>query len=764
MNLTNIIQNINNYNITHIVASTNFFTKIELTNELNKNNLQSLVITTTVEEAKTIADYQKSVFLSQYEDLKMEPLVKTSSVVKTLSTVTPGFGKSNIFYSSSDLIKNYMLAHFENGYIIKNMDFCDVLILDSYDVGLINYTVIISLWQLALSFKFKVPKLVIITNVQMNIIDSNFTYTYENAISPNIEYLESDLSDNKIESMFESVKKILLVLLRKIIKNNKNIVIFVAGEKEINKFFKLLKNERIQNLEIIKIYNAKQSSGLFGILEKNAKQSSGLFGISKGNAKVIITNNTFELLNLFNIGYVIDTMYEQIQDLNLNKSLRYVNKSVSKDTAIKRCNYINDINGMCYRLCLEKFYDNLENNNISEISRIPIYNTILELINVGLNPETVLIDKNNTNVNECIKTLLDTNMITSDIKITEKGRFLYDLPLSNLMCQFLWMWSENPNKINTLDENKLDKTKLDKTKLDKTKLDETKLDETKLNETKLNETKLNETKLDETKLNEQKYSLFDAIVIACLIDCYGPTYIYLKKWDDESKKSYKAKNPNIIKGDNDLEILINIFNDLLVKNQGIEINNSVIWEWCNIHSVKQDKIVELLTNIKKCCDILSQKTNIELQIIDTSVIKLKAIPIFEILYSDMILTKTSKSNYKNLNSNKEYILDNKNLYQTLPKTLLALITLNNIIQLSINLPNTKHSISKIENNQLSNNNFKNVNNNFNKNVNFLYNIKIDTDKIDQALSLLDTIKIDNLFEIFDEPKNSLMELIDDLEI
>ena len=727
MNLTNIIQNINNYNITHIVASTNFFTKIELTNELNKNNLKSVVITTTVEEAKTITDYQKSVFLSKYEDLKMEPLVKplSTKVVgkRDIFTETTGFGKSNIFYSSSDLIKNYMLAHFENGSIIKNMDFCDVLILDSYDVGLIDYTVIISLWQLALSFQSKVPKLVIITNIPMNIIDSNFTYTYENVIPPNIEYLESDLSDNKIDSMFESVKKILLGLLvvsTKIFKNkiNKNIVIFVAGEKEINKFFKFLKNERIQNLEIIKIYNAKQSSGLFG------------------NTKVIITNNTFELLNLFNIGYVIDTMYEQIQDLNLNKSLRYVNKSVSKDTAIKRCNYINDMNGMCYRLCSEKFYYNLENNNISEISRIPIYNTILELINVGLNPETVLIDKNTTNVNECIKTLLDTNMITSDIKITEKGRFLYDLPLSNLMCQFLWMWFEKKNKVNKLDENKLVEDKLD--------------------ENKLVENKLDENKLDETKLDEQKYSLFDAIVIACLIDCYGPTYIYLKKWDDESKKSYKAKNPNIIKGDNDLEILINIFNDLLVKNQGIEINNSLIWEWCNIHSVKQDKIIELLTNIKKCCDILSKNPKIELQIIDTSVIKLKALPIFEILYSDMILTKTSKSNYKNLVSNKEYILDNKNLYETSPKTLLALITLDNIIQLSINLPNTTYSISKMENKQLSNNSFKNVN--------FLYNIQIDTDKIGHALSLLDTIKIDNLFEIFDEPKNSLMELIDDLEI
>ena len=704
MNLTDIIQNINNYNITHIVASTNFFTKIELTNELNKNNLQSLVITTTVEEAKTIADYQKSVFISKYEDFnKMEPSVETPSVVKT-----PGFGKSNISYSSSDIIKNYMLAHFENGSIIKNMDFCDVLILDSYDVGLIDYTVIISLWQLALSLQSKVPKLVIITNIPINIIDSNFTYIYKNSITPNIEYLESDLSDYRVDSIFESIKQI---LLRKIIKNNKNIVIFVAGEKEINKFFKLLKNERIQNLEIIKIHNAKQSPGLLGISVRNAKQSPGLLGISFGNTKVIITNNTFELLNLFNIGYVIDTMYEQIQDLNNNKSLRYVNKSVSKDTSIKRSDYINDIKGMCYRLCSEKFYDNLENNNISEISRIPIYNTILDLINVGLNPETVLIDKNSTNINECIKTLLDTNMITSDINITEKGRFLYDLPLSNLMCQFLWMWFQKTNE-------------------------------------------LVENKLDENKLDENKHSLFYGIVIACLIDCYGPTYIYLKKWDEESKKSYKTKNFNIIKGDNDLEILINIFNDLLEKNKGIEINYKLINEWCSTYSIKQDKIMELLTYVKKCCDNLSKKTEIELQIIDTSVIKLKALPILKILYNDMILTKTSKYNYRNLKTDKEYILDNKNLYETPPKILLALITFDNKIQLSIDLPNVERLIS---------NNKMQKNNNY-KDVNYEYNIKINTDKVNNALHLLKTIKIDNLFEIFDKPKNSLMELIDELEI
>jgi hypothetical protein len=726
MNLTDIIQNINNYNITHIVASTNFFTKIELTNELNKNNLKSVVVTTTVEEAKNIADYQKSVFLSKYEDFnKMD--TQNQSPLKITKESSLLLGKRNIslsytYYSSSDLIKKYMLAHFENGAIIKNMDFCDILILDSYDVGLIDYTVIISLWQLALSQQIKVPKLVIITNIPINIIDSNFTYIYKNLITPNIEYLESDLSDNRVDSIFESIKQILLVVSTKIFKNNnKNIVIFVAGEKEINKFFKLLKNERIQNLEIIKIYNAKQSSGLFGISERNAKQSSGLFGISERNAKVIITNNTFELLNLFNIGYVIDTMYEQIQDLNLNKSLRYVNKSVSKDTAIKRSDYINDIKGICYRLCSESFYSNLENNNISEISRIPIYNTILDLINVGLNPETVLIDKNTTNINECIKTLLDTNMITSDINITEKGRFLYDLPLSNLMCQFLWMWFQKPNKL--VDD-------------------------------KHDENKLVDDKHDENKLVDDKHSLFYGIVIACLIDCYGPTYIYLKKWDEESKKSYKTKNYNIIKGDNDLEILINIFNDLLEKNKGIEINYKLINEWCSTYSIKQDKIMELLTYVKKCCDNLSKKTEIELQIIDTSVIKLKALPILKILYNDMILTKTSKYNYRNLKTDKEYILDNKNLYETPPKILLALITFDNKIQLSIDLPNVERLIS---------NNKMQKNNNY-KDVNYEYNIKINTDKVNNALHLLKTIKIDNLFEIFDKPKNSLMELIDELEI
>jgi HrpA-like RNA helicase len=668
MNLTNIIHNINTYNITHIVASTNFFTKIELTNELKKKNLQSFLATTTVEEAKTLADYQNSVFISKYEDIN-----NNISLSK---------------YSSSSSLKNLILNYFQNGTITKHIDFCDVLILDAYDVGLIDYTVIISLWNLAVSLQVKFPKLVIITYVPMNIIDSINTFIYKNSITPKIEYLENDLTENRIDAIFESIKQILhkKILINKI---NKNIVIFVAGEKEINKLFKLLKNERIQSLEIIKIYNAKQSS------ENVIQSSRNVFKLNNFKTNVIITNNTFELLNLYNITYVVDTMYEQIQDLNANKSLRYVNKSVSKDTAIKRCDYIKDIKGVCYRLCSKNFYDNLANNNIFEISRIPIYNTILELINVGLNPKDVLIVKNDPNVNECVDTLVFNKMITLDNKITEKGIFLYDLPLSNLMCQFLWMWFEGKN------------------------------------------------------------SLFAGIVIACLIDCYGPTYIYLQKWDEENKNSYKTKNPDFIKGDNDLEILINIWNDLLEKNEGIEINNKTINDWCSLHSIKQDKIIELLTYINKCCDNLSNKTNMELEIIDESVINLKALPIFEILYSDMILTKTSKYNYKNLKNNKEYILDNKNLYETAPNKLLALITFNNKIQLSINLPNDKNQNNKTKNNKIQNR-ISNDKTNF--------NTKIDTDKVDNALHLLETISIDNLFEIVDEPKSSLMELIDDLEI
>jgi hypothetical protein len=120
----------------------------------------------------------------------------------------------------------------------------------------------------------------------------------------------------------------------------------------------------------------------------------------------------------------------------------------------------------------------------------------------------------------------------------------------------------------------------------------------------------------------------------------------------------------------------------------------------------------------------------------------------------MILTKTSKYNYRNLKTDKEYILDNKNLYETPPKILLALITFDNKIQLSIDLPNVERLIS---------NNKMQKNNNY-KDVNYEYNIKINTDKVNNALHLLKTIKIDNLFEIFDKPKNSLMELIDELEI
>ena len=101
--------------------------------------------------------------------------------------------------------------------------------------------------------------------------------------------------------------------------------------------------------------------------------------------------------------------------------------------------------------------------------------------------------------------------------------------------------------------------------------------------------------------------------------------------------------------------------------------------------------------------------------------------------------------------------------------LVKLITFNNKIQLSINLSNDKTQNDKTQNDKIQNNNdyksdYKSDYKNDYKSGNYEYNTQIDTDKVDSALKLLETITIDNLFEIIDEPKNSIMELIDDLEI
>jgi len=646
MNLDKIIDNIINYDITHIISVSNITLKSILSKNLSIKNLKSVFVLSTDEEAKALSLYDKGLYLLNYEDIT----------------------KSNIVYSNTNMIKNLMLSYFNNGQIIKDIDFCDVLILDDYDIGNIECEVIISLWVYALNFqdKFKIPKMVVISNTPMNITDKEYTYTINNNFKPKINYVETKDIYNKVVD-----------IVQEIIKNrvlNKDIIIFVAGRREISKVYNLLYG-LFKKFNIVQIYNASNIQ------------------IKKFTKNIIITNNTFELLNLLDVGFIIDTMYEQIKVVNNNDTIRYINKHISKDTANKRSNYIKYNNGICYRLCSENTYNTLLNSNIPEIERIPINDVIIELINYNLKPQDVLLNGKNDNVIKTIDTLINRNLINNDMtEITLKAsKIAYELELSDNMIDFIWLWVEN------------------------------------------------------------NYPIFWGIVISCIIDCYTSTYIYLPKWDNEEFKKYKTKHSNIIKGDNDLEVWINIFNKLLEdNNNNFKLKDYDIAKWSKKYDMNNLKIIELISYVIKCYDQLTFKlsTSITIEHIDANEAYNKSLPILEDIYKDMIFIKLPNNMYKNITTKKEYKLDYLNFYKTLPNRLLALSVYNKKIILSIDIQ--------------SNNNYDPVITQFNID-NFIISVN-NIDELDEYIELLDTIEVENIYTSCDVPKYSIDELIDELDI
>jgi len=110
------------------------------------------------------------------------------------------------------------------------------------------------------------------------------------------------------------------------------------------------------------------------------------------------------------------------------------------------------IPGKDYRLCSLSFYDNLPEHRVREIDRIPIYNVVLQLLDVNLKPDVVL-KIFPAKYYQTVKILTDFGTLT-DMKVTEVGRFVSKIPLSiqnaymvYLACQELKDFSDKNQQL-----------------------------------------------------------------------------------------------------------------------------------------------------------------------------------------------------------------------------------------------------------------------------------------------------------------------------
>jgi hypothetical protein len=487
------------------------------------------------------------------------------------------FDDINITYiSSENMLKN----------ILAKLSFphCDVLIIEDLNNESINVNMIISLWMYEHTNNKKVPKLLICSDKESSFTELNSSI-YPIDIKEqklNIRYLQQNPESD--ETLYMKTAEYAYNIYTN---NGYNIAIF-SPEKNI-----LVQNLRKFDPTIEIVYNFDGCA-------------------SKGIKKIfIVDDKTCIFLNTYTIGCVIDTMIEKIKSKSFNGGVRSIYSLISKQKAKHRscmfaCTY--------YRMCNSKTYNELDEITPPEITRIPIHNNIIQLLENKLPPEEIIKHKN---IEEEI-----TLITNSDILSSQKLSLIKILPLSLRNSMFLSDWIIGGYSLYP--------------------------------------------------------GIVVASLIDCYFPSYFWFPRKNKSRENFDTFINKRRSDFISKygGYNDLETSLNLWMSFFHKN--IYSEQSVLQEWTYKNNLNHQKLNEVLKLVKKIINILtSQGLNIVVEnfSIDDAV-KLSKILLFP-HYQDMLCIRISGNHYFNLKSKKYYFLDIKesiNKFSTeYPEKILAIV-------------------------------------------------------------------------------------------
>jgi HrpA-like RNA helicase len=458
-----------------------------------------------------------------------------------------------IVYATAGHIRRKMLSSFRDGKA-QDIDFCDVLMVDEVHSGTVDNYVILSLWKEAFRQGVVVPRL-ILSSATLSLLTKQmfpdakmFEVEFE-SLPVDIRYYgkQFNLDDQKIYS--ETAAVVMNLIRNSSVEDIGNILVFAPGSSEVNDIItnlqKLLdaseKNIRKNDILIIPAYGSLSQEEIQQIYKP----------LNKGQIKVIVATNIAEsAITIDDLGAVVDTMTEKRLETSSSNGLRLSLHYESKASAKQRSGRTGRMrSGIVYRMTTEDFYESLEENRPEEITQIPIYSVIMEIRNVGLNPLQLFPDINPELIDSTNTLLLRLEMLEKDednYRITEKGQFVAELPLSVRNGSIVWDWKETTDK-----------------------------------------------------------PLFPAVCATCLVDSFGPSYFYFpKRMINEPENDYvkrletiKIKYFNKFKGETEIETFLNMFIDLLKQLGGLKNDKQAIAKWSSENSCNNKKIKELVSNV-----------------------------------------------------------------------------------------------------------------------------------------------------------------------
>lgn len=619
--LTNIVQLIANNNTVSIVAPTGSGKSVGIPAAIASSGASCFVMVPTRTAAISLAEYQRMLQKSANPEADVDALVGYAAE----GNINYG-DDTRIAYITGGHARRKMLSYFANGRA-NPIDFADVLMVDEVHSGSLDTTIVISLWMRAAASGVLVPRLVIAsaTPVPITIIPPPAVYTVEIPAYPiEIKYLDHHIDiDDASGALYSEAAIISSDIHTKTPVDTGHILIFAPGSAEVESITTTLteilsKTPSDKIATIIPAFGALKQEDIALIYKET----------EPNERKIVIATNIAEMsITIADVGYVVDTMVEKRAETSPSGGFRLTTHYISKDSAKQRAGRTGRTRpGICYRLCTEEVYDSLEEHRPPEIQRVPIYETVMELLDVGLNPEVVIQDLDKQRVSQAVKLLSRLGMVDGQI-VTEMGHFAPKFHISVRNAAFLWNWIQ------------------------------------------------------------AGYPVFPGIVTAVLIDSYGPSYFWIPRRKPDMSideyntmiAEYKRKHFSKYLGYNDLETSLNMWHDLMNTSGGITTSHRTIIKWSRTNSINNKKIREVLNIIQQCVNAARREGyDVQIAPFTTQGVMTAARPLLLSVYSDTTFIHKRDIVYFSPITREEYRLDNRDsvngLVENPPKGVIALAT------------------------------------------------------------------------------------------
>lgn len=515
-----------------------------------------------------------------------------------------------IAYVTGGHMRRKLLSHFNNGQA-SPIDFCDVLMVDEVHVRDINADVTIDLWMEASRAGVTIPRLVVASATPSPIYIYPEPHVYEVIVDAYPIEFKYYSTNIDIE---DSNNKLYVECARYVTALHKDTPldsghILVFGPGASE--VELMTAALKQSIKD----NSADIIPAFGALKQ--EDISKIYKETKERKIIVATNIAEMALTIDGIGHVVDTMTEKRAETALSGGFRLALHYISKASATQRAGRTGRTRpGVCHRMCTLDKYESLEDHRPPEIDRVPIYDLVMELLDAGLSPISTLVGVSHQRITDSIYLLTKLDMVVNVnnvVTVTDSGHFAPNFPLSVRNAAFLWKWIS------------------------------------------------------------AGYPVFPGVVIACIIDCYGPSYFWIPRREhnqsiaDYNNTTKEYKNTHFTKyiGYNDLETALNLWSDLTNTFQGIHPKPKQFNLWSKNNSLNAKKIRELLQIVDLSIKAL-KRLHIEVQLgpFTTEGAMTAARPLLLSTYSDMTLIQKRDNTYFSPITKFEYRLDNRDAVNT----------------------------------------------------------------------------------------------------